>query len=1005
MLCVGPLTPDWTQSPPSSWHARSKRLRDSFSKYRHRLGIKSGLVSASESKETLVEEVANINLQTLAALGITHDQESDSEHPPILRHHNDPSPERNLKSIVQFQLKQPSEELLSLEPIASPLQSTAPANSSHVVIAESSRRAMSSGQRSSVLPWIKPRSKYSTVSSEGRSFVTAREGLGADPDSDDSNYSEADSNLRSSSSSSDEAPPTVKDRASAMFARQPTLLDEQQSVIRSVFAAQPENRHRLRARGRKLVSKGMGKILSKKLEGEILAAEKVLVLVKTSRLQALPHSFNDYEDNSSRVLERWKEYVLVARNTGREDAPLLLQFDKTRHINRVDTTMAVTASKIDVLLTPDMTFKFYSTLDKTITFWKSSSKGTVIYVLRPRSTESSLRWLALFLRMLGRKKAPTVAIGIPHMGLSLEVALPLPQIQKEQERLKAERGHGHPLINYQDMKSNVAHATPLMLYLYSVAVKLLGCSGYQKDEIMSLIGHNKLGLAWKRYDRLEWLDEEKEESIYYNWVLHNTHDLELRSKRPYSSYVTFENGVTMEEPPPIEGYLMRLTTWAGKATINRGLSKLFLKRMYFHTHDNLLFYTSAKHVIPPCPSAEITEKLRVIGEQHEGQDSLNAAITELFESFPLTYEVAPFKVNEKGEIAWLQGSSDTEKVKIHDFAALYEMERRASLVIEADGFLDMRDIKEIKRADGEDLLSMPLFFSARQDQKYDYECMFDVVMTSGTIIRFQAYNAQTRDAWVKRLQELVKYWKRHIYEDTARMNEVRQTNLAQLNVREGEDGIDAYIADAAPKWITAASLADPSIFAVVENSWSRSIHLHGELFQKSSKHASFRRYHVVLCKGHVILYALYNRSSAGKVKPDVERRWFKSIDLSSSSCYVYSGRITEGDLLQGRDKSFDTQNPGSHFIPRVYADGWKSNEDEECRCFVLWFGKKRIIQETDKKHTKEGKYVRIANRLGVSGTSMVFMTRSRQERDLWVLALNNEIESVADAATRDITVS
>ena len=49
--------------------------------------------------------------------------------------------------------------------------------------------------------------------------------------------------------------------------------------------------------------------------------------------------------------------------------------------------------------------------------------------------------------------------------------------------------------------------------------------------------------------------------------------------------------------------------------------------------------------------------------------------------------------------------------------------------------------------------------------------------------------------------------------------------------------------------------------------------------------------------------------------------------------------------------------------------------------------------------------IKLVNRLGVGGVSMVFLARSRQERDLWVLALNNEIEQIAESATSDINLN
>lgn len=745
-----------------------------------------------------------------------------------------------------------------------------------------------------------------------------------------------------------------------------------------------------------VVDLSLRRFLKHKQKGEVLRVEKLLVMVKGCKAQFINPEFNEVEKLETRVLERWKEYVVVARNTGDINAPIALQFYNSRNIAKVDAEVAKSVSKIDVKLTSDMYVKFYSTLDKTIALWRSSRKGSLIYILRARSHESSLRWLALFRRALGVKQTPKILLGVPNLGITVDIVLPWNQIYREQAKQNAIK-KDEQLISYQDMKSSMYRATPILSYIYAAVIQGLSGIDHLKDEVAELIRCEKMGLAWRRYDRLEWIDENNEEGIYCSWVLRKTHDLEFRPKKSYPTVVTFEDGVEMEEPIPVEGYLVRLTRWLGSGIRHQRRHRfdvLFYKKLYFHTHDNILFFSQPDKAVPPHPSSDYS------GEE----PSADGAASSL-----LAYEVAPFRTNGDGEIEWLQGNSNEEEVKRHDRAALYETQRRVSMIVSADGFIDLCEIdcirpvernleetdQNIGTENDESLKSCFTTDSSNSGEisTFDDSTVFEIVMLSGTIIRLQAYNEHNRDLWIMKLTELSKYWKRHVYEDVARINEVRQANLERLHV---DEDIEPFVGEANPKWETSSGLASPSVYHISRLAWSRSISMRGILYQKATKHSSFRRYYVILCHGHLILYSVYYRSPTGDAKHRADHRRYQSIALDN--CYVYSGPITLGDLLVGRERWFDRTNPGSHAIPRVYPDGWKSAEDESYRCFVLWFGKKRPV--TNKKE----KTVRLINRLGVQGTSMVFLARSRQERDLWVLALNYEIERVVESATQDINI-
>lgn len=734
-----------------------------------------------------------------------------------------------------------------------------------------------------------------------------------------------------------------------------------------------------------LTDKALSKYFTSKEPGEVIAIEKMLVMLKGTKANYVSPSFNENEPIDTIVLERWKEYIVVVRITGNHTRPIALQFYENRNVEKFQTkaTRKKRYDKHDTVLTMDTHVKFYSTLDKSIALWRGSEAGTLIYILRPRSHELALRWLSLFLRVLGNKKAPHLPIGIPHLGYVMDVTLPIRMIQQEQQKFNQDR-HNR-LFTYNELRSNSARASPAMKYLFAISIRLLNSVGFKRQEIVKFVGENKMGLAWRRYDRLEWMNEGKEESMFYSWVMTEAFNLEIRIKQNYSLSVNFGQDVVEKEPIPIEGYLVRLTTWSGTWKKYPGhLHKLFSKPLYFHTHDHFLFYTSLKHAVPTHWAFQ------------ESKDPNDVGSSQMF------YEVAPFKTDEHGDIIWLKNCSKTE-AENHDLTAASENKRRVNMLVDSGGFIDLCNIKTINKAK-----QVPTYLRTMEHGKSIVvsEQVIEITMDTGISIYLQAFDESMCNIWIERLEELVKYWKIRVLEDVKILKKVRRLNLMKLQLSP-DSGVDSQLASTGSKWETTSldSIADERVFS----SFTRTIKMRGLLFQKPKRLSAFTQYHVVLANGHLMLYSLPIGC--------VNNRKSHAVDLTNSSVYLYSGPITEFDLLKNRDRTFDSQNPGQHLVPRFYSDGWKSSEPEGQRSFALWFGRKKPLRSKAKqrfrKHRRHKSGINIlgtdnikfVNRLGVTGVPMVFMARSRQERDLWVLAINAEIERLAESAVTDIVMS
>ncbi|KAG0331675.1 hypothetical protein BG000_010697 [Podila horticola] len=124
--------------------------------------------------------------------------------------------------------------------------------------------------------------------------------------------------------------------------------------------------------------------------------------------------------------------------------------------------------------------------------------------------------------------------------------------------------------------------------------------------------HGDVALCWKRYDRIEWIywgdrvsaetdslhlkkdhvgfadgsdwSGNMNETVVGPQVLDKTHRLELRPITHYPATARDTHGQEFHEPDPIEGFLVRVSTFSGNP-IRR------FRRLYLTSHDHMLIYT------------------------------------------------------------------------------------------------------------------------------------------------------------------------------------------------------------------------------------------------------------------------------------------------------------------------------------------------------------------------------------------------------------------------------
>ena len=355
--------------------------------------------------------------------------------------------------------------------------------------------------------------------------------------------------------------------------------------------------------------------------------------------------------------------------------------------------------------------------------------------MQSRTASSAVEWYTFLRNLLGWRRASELQINILDMSLTVQIANPFEKIEKSQNKVEEAEDTEEAVL--KTMREEQAVAADLI----SRCLDQLRESPEWADILDSWIRDHRIGLAWKRYDRLEWIHGANERKMYGTIAMLKSHDLELRPKIHYpTTAVTRKKGKTLTEPVPVEGFLIKLTSQRGRA---KRLGLMYHKQLYFASHDQYLVFSRPTKVTPPPPP-----KLPA---------SSNSAVPvaqAIKDNIPESWAVNPFPVKDN-HIEWLlEGhSGTTETRRLHDDDAEDEAERKRQILLNCDGYINMANIVKVRKAkfgthpvddeleEGSDVdFDDEVDDSTREDgatKELDIQRTLELVMKNGLIIRLQ----------------------------------------------------------------------------------------------------------------------------------------------------------------------------------------------------------------------------------------------------------------------------
>ncbi|SCV70852.1 BQ2448_3614 [Microbotryum intermedium] len=800
-------------------------------------------------------------------------------------------------------------------------------------------------------------------------------------------------------------------------------------------------------------------------KNDVLRQERMLVRVEWTAREDLP---NDFDENTARKFptsgETWEEYGVVWR-PGRIElwneyalsaTSFFLGHKKLAHV----IPLAPARTKLSLYSSADVIFCLthrpngsgllggatsHIVGKKEEEATPSASKatrnryihrrhGTYVFIFRTRAMSVAKEWMWLLYRGLGKTLPDHLEITVP--GIGAKIRMPIPSILQE-----SAEGSGKGIHARQAGTYLIDEETKLLLRQFQPHLIVEACLEQLKrvNEWQSVLADRDpkdIKLCWKRGHVLDWVDvygkRDVDWSLLCGFSLRQPHlepALELRAALHYPTTVRVPATPKapphrLAEPPAIEGYVARLRK-----------NSLASERIYLSSHDGHLFVCSPSTCHPPDPPAPPTAftlnpAIMVLAPFALGWSSVVAGSEKKRErilervSRSVSGVSGASSANERRkreralQTLFAENADDEKFLDEGDWVAkmeLSERQRAVQQILEARGYVDLRDVARVGTIDDADSCKGDEYGTASNDlggeegmvQALDRVLLakrrtFVIETKKGVKALFECYSIAVRDEWIGRLNALVTYWTRRERVDAMDQMELHPSSpsrqaevIARLrdkikNQNEAAGFVNRtpflHPGGTRPLGVTRSE-GDATLLNKAFN-WCilqgcRSIIFCGKFYVKRGLRGLFKERHLVLLPGTLIEYQAHDRDFHGQITAS-SYHYRKSV-LSLRDCYVYSGRLTYPLMAISVGNPTGSWDPGDiqHRLPRVYTgtDGLRVNDEEEDCTLVIF---KRA---TSGRNTSFGK----------KGTSYVLRARSRIERDECVFALNAAIEKLRHA--------
>lgn len=513
----------------------------------------------------------------------------------------------------------------------------------------------------------------------------------------------------------------------------------------------------------------------------------------------------------------------------------------------------------------------------------------------------------------------------------------------------------------------------------------------------------KFELAWRRGSSLEWIinDETLDGnarfwSVICGSILKEARKpaiLEFRTADHYPTAVLLPHGEKLIEPPSIEGYVWRVKPVSGTLT-----------RMYLTTHSSHCFVSRPSRAYGPERHLAFGNHAAMWAED-DAPPMIPSRVTTAMGSMSRSASqqgrrVVPRNDSTIGpghkileEIDTIADTPEALQAQVDAFRA-FEKRRQLNQISQADGYIDLKDIMlirylgrnedevEVKKPDVEKPIKMPMPTAIPEERvpADDAEGLedidiggeeglngatdrnaqrrsrqFEVVMSNGRMTRFEAYSASVAKEWVARVHDLSVYWKRREKVDALELMEASgcDRNLIRRRMNEGHS-LDRIMHSMSDGNVNTGLLGTIWNWCAVMG--CRGIIRCGQLFTKPRAFAPYQSRYYILIAGRLLRYKLLVSTRTARSRQNAgifHKRTDTVIHLRDA--YLWSGRLADDMLAHTRSEGAGSMGnfasggaantggeQGRHKLPRIYADGLLSTDEDEDCTFVIRYRPQRV---------------------------------------------------------------
>ncbi|KZT12064.1 uncharacterized protein LAESUDRAFT_640838 [Laetiporus sulphureus 93-53] len=682
--------------------------------------------------------------------------------------------------------------------------------------------------------------------------------------------------------------------------------------------------------------------------GNVIMRDRMLVKFSHTEGSSLPAEFDENANRTTSHLynEDWVEYIVVWRKDRLElyrDHLMPWKDWSTGHKKLLFVIpLGSSTTRLSLYSFVDLTFCIVCPSvplrHRSKRRWLYGQRtGLNAFVFKMKSRTRAIDWLYKLWRHLGGQLPPFLEIRSPILDTRIKIDIPD----------SGDVAAAYAVFNKQNI-------------IRTCQERLKQVAEYSDLLEHTVAARGALALAWRSETNLDWVwqledvqGSTRDWAILCGLALHQAGKpahLEVRLKEHYPTRLHLKDGTRLDEPPAVEGYLDRIRP-----------SSQLKQAIYLTSHDGYLFSLHSAHAHHPAPPGFLPVDCNPETLQRE---EVHRGAQQILHAFALLDLRSIVAVRRAFQVA----ARHSDQIPGGNMPEWEDVE----------GFWE--DV-ERSESDDEDAGGETGANASRNRTRLHMRRSFELLLTTGSVVRFEAYSCQNALEWIVRLRPLVSYWKKRHQVDARREMDLAYVRMGRTRITPLQHVVHEHDSpeDLLPD--PAAPLPELSSFynwCVMDG--CRPMLKCGKLYASKGLHGRYKHIQMILTSGTLIQYRIAGRRS-------LHRRRHKMISLMDAS--VVSGYLAAQYLPEGQ------YDPDAPHDARRYQDGLETDDGVEDTLFMIWY-------RSSKKGEKGIGDVRRTDipPLSIKRKMSVFRTRSRLERDAWVWAINVEIERVI-RETRD----